>query len=165
VVIAVSLAPLIQERSALAAEEVARFQANLDSLGFTFDHPRFVMAPGFEIQATLPAPLGDETHYVLHFGDLTGEDVIWSMEAGAGNLVQVTQIATAAQLARLKAGEAVSLTALRIPPQEGSTAEPVFSVPLLAVGQESNVTGLLEYMSGGGLNRDLKALVPPGAGG
>ncbi len=165
VVFVVSLAPLIQQRSGLSETAIAQLQANLDSLGFTFDHPQFLMAPGFEIQVSLPAPLGGETHYVVHFGDLSGDDLIWSVEAGAGGLVQATQLATAAHLARLRAAEAVSLTALRIPQEEGATAEAVFTVPLLAVGQETNVTSLLQYMSGGGLSQDLRALIPPGAGG
>lgn len=166
VVITVALAPLIRERSSLGEAELAEFQANLDSLGFTFDHPRFVMAPAIEFQANLPAPLGGETHYVLHFGDLSGDDVIWTMNAGEGGIVQALIPAAAGDLARLRAGELVSFTALRAP-GEGveAPAEAVFTVSFLQAGQAQNVGSLLDYMAGGGFNRDLLTLVPVGAGG
>lgn len=168
VVFAVSLAPILLNRSELSEEQIAEAEANLDSLGFTFDHPLFVMAPGLEFQAELPAPVGGETHYLLHFGDLSGDDVIWSMEAGQGGPVQVSFPASEPDLARLQAGEPVSLTAVKAPPDAedtGATAEPVFTLTLLQVGEATNVTTLLQYMAGGGLSRDLNALVPPGSGG
>jgi len=167
VVFSLSLTPLLRRRSELTEEEIGEFQANLDSLEFTFDHPLFVMAPGFEIQAELPAPLGGETHYLLHFGDLTGDDVIWSLEAGTPGRVQASFPATEAALARLRAGEPVSLTALRIPEGEGGeeAAEAVFTLTLLQVGQVSNVTALVQHMASGALSRALAALVPSGAGG
>jgi hypothetical protein len=167
VVFSFSLTPLLRRRSELTEVEIAEFRANLDSLGFDFEHPLFVMAPGFELQAELPAPLGGETHYVLHFGDLTGDDVIWSVEAGTPGRVQASFPATGVALARLQAGEPVSLTALRIPEGEGSeeAAEAVFTLTLLQVGQVTNVTALVQHMANGGLARDLAALVPPGTGG
>jgi len=167
VVFTVALAPLLRRRADLPEEEVGQFEANLDTLGFTFDHPLFVMAPAFEIQAQLPAPLGGETHYLFHFGDLTGDDVIWSTEAGPPRLVVASFPATKEGLARLQAGEPVSLTAVRIPEVEGgeAQAEAVFTITLMQVGQANNVATLVEYMKGGGLSRDLAALVPPGAGG
>jgi hypothetical protein len=167
VVFSFSLTPLLRRRSELTEVEIGEFRANLDSLGFDFEHPLFVMAPGFELQAELPAPLGGETHYVLHFGDLTGDDVIWSVEAGTPGRVQASFPATGVALARLQAGEPVSLTALRIPEGEGSeeAAEAVFTLTLLQVGQVTNVTALVQHMANGGLARDLAALVPPGTGG
>jgi hypothetical protein len=166
ILITVALAPLIRERSSLGEAEVAEFEANLDSLGFTFEHPRFVMAPAIEFQANLPAPLGGETHYVLHFGDLSGDDLIWTMYAGEGGIVQTLIPATTGDLARLRAGELVSFTALRAP-AEGveAPAEAVFTVSFLQAGQAQNVGSLLDYMSGGGLSRDLLTLVPVGSGG
>jgi hypothetical protein len=164
VVFSFTLAPLIQSRSDLSEEEIQASEANLDSLGFIFDHPGFVMTPGFELGAQLPAPLGAETHYVLHFGDLTGDDIIWTVEAGNPGLVQVSFPASENQLARLKAGEPVSLTALRV--QEGEETDPeaegVFTLTLLQVGQATNVTTLLEYMANGSLSQDLETLIPPG---
>ncbi|MGW8264815.1 MAG: hypothetical protein ACWGSQ_00505, partial [Longimicrobiales bacterium] len=167
VVFSLSLTPLLRRRSELTEEEIGEFQANLDSLKFTFDHPLFVMAPGFELRAELPAPLGGETHYVLHFGDLSGDDIIWTIEAGTPGRVQASFPATEAALSRLQAGEPVSLTALRIP--EGGVAEEVaeavFTLTLLQVGQANNVGTLVQHMSSGDLGRDLAALVPPGVGG
>ena len=167
IVFSLSLTPLLRRRSELSEEEVAEFEANLDSLGFTFEHPLFVMAPGFEIQAQLPAPLGGETHYVLHFGDLSGDDVIWTIEAGTPGRVQASFPATGAALARLEAGESVSLTALRVPVEDGEdlSAEGVFTLTLLQVSQVTNVGALIQHMASGALSRELAALVPPGAGG
>jgi hypothetical protein len=168
VTFSVSLAPVIVRRSELTEEQIRESEANLDSLGFTFDHPLFVMAPGLDVQAVLPpAPLGGETHYVLHFGDLSGDDVIWSTERGTQGRIQASFAATGSMLARLQAGDPVSLTALRIPEAEGaeSPAEAVFSLTLLQVGQATQVAALVQYMASGDLSRDLMALLPPGAGG
>ncbi|MDP2957892.1 MAG: hypothetical protein Q8N53_15805, partial [Longimicrobiales bacterium] len=164
IIVAVALAPLIRNRTELGEPEIAEFEANLDSLGFTFEHPLFVMSPAIEVQVRVPAPIGGETHLLLHFGDLTGDDVIWSVEASTGGLLQAVFPASAANLARLRAGETVSLTAVRVPEGENPEAEPVYSVPLLAVGQTQNVDALLQYMASGGLSRDLAALVPPEPG-
>ncbi len=160
-----TLKPLLLARSEVTDEEAAQYKANLDSLGFTFDHPGFVMAPGLEIQGNLPPPLGGETDYVLHFGNLTGDDAIWGMKAGQGGSFQATFLATGPMLARLQAGELVSLSALRVPEEEGASAQAVFSLPLLQVSQSNSVGTLLQYMGGGDLNRDLKTLIPPGSGG
>lgn len=166
VVLTVALAPLILSREGLSEEQIARYQANLDTLEFTFDHPLFVMAPAIELQVSLPPPLGGETHYLLHFGDLSGEDVIWSAEAAAGGLVQTVLPASTSNLARLRAGEQVSFSALRIPEAEDAEADLVYSVPLLQLNQEASVGTLLVYMAEGGLNNDLKTLIPlpPGGG-
>lgn len=162
VVISIGLAPLLRNRSELDSASVAGFQANLDSLHITFDHPLFVMAPAIEIFANIPAPLGGETHFIVHFGDLTGDDVIWSTAAGTDGVVQATFPASARDLARLQAGDLVSLTAVRVPEGENPEAEPVYTVSLLQVGQAQSVASLLQYMASGGLSRDLAAIVPPG---
>lgn len=163
--VAVSFAPMLERRSDLTPEAVANFQARLDSLGFSFDHPLFVMAPALEFQANLPGILGGETHYVLHFGDLgQKDDMIWAMEAGPTGRVQTAIPATARVLERLAAGEGISFSAIKVPEGGSGQAEAVFSLPLLEVGQTTNVTPLLEYMKSGGLARDLKALVPVGTG-
>lgn len=159
-----ALRPLLTERSAISDQEIAQYEANLDSVGFTFDHPDFVMAPGLEIQGNLPPPLGGETHYVLHFGDLSGDnDVIWSMPAGEGGPFQAVFPAAPSVLARLQAGEVVSFSALRLPQGEEGTAEGIFTLSLLQVGEASNVGALVEYMKNGGLSQDLRALIPPGS--
>jgi hypothetical protein len=162
----VALAPLLRARSELDEEGIREFEANLDSLGFSFEHPRLVMAPGIQIQGSLPAPIGGETLYVLHFGDLSGDDVIWSMDAGSGGAFQAFFPAMPRDLSRLAAGEMVSFTALRVPEgAEGEVeADAVYTLSLLQVGQAEHVGSLLDYMSGGAMERDLLRLVPPGNG-
>ncbi|HSW30499.1 MAG TPA: hypothetical protein VLH75_13520 [Longimicrobiales bacterium] len=161
VVVGVALAPLLRTRAEVDSARVAELDANLRSLGYIFDHPLFVMSPILEMQATVPAPLGGETHLLLHFGDLSGDDVIWSGEVGTGGLKQASVLLSAADLERLQAGELVSLTAVILPAGENPIAVPVWTVPILQVGQTQNVTALLQYMAGGALGRDLAALVPP----
>ena len=163
--IRVTLRPLLHERSDLSEEEYAQYRANLDSLGVTFDHPSFAMAPGIDIQGTLPPPLGGETHYLLHFGDLSGDDIIWSMEAAEGGPIRAVFPARSRDLARLRAGELVSFTAIRAPDEEGGDADAVFSLSLLQVGQGTKVGLLLDYFMDGTFDRDLKALFPVGSGG
>jgi hypothetical protein len=161
VVVGVALAPLLRTRAELDSTQIAQLEANLDSLGYVFDHPLLVMSPVIEMEANVPAPIGGETHLLLHFGDLSGDDVIWSGEVGSGGLKQATVLASRSDLERLRAGELVSLTAVRLPEGENPTAEPIYTVPILQVGQTQNVTALLQYMGGGALSRDLAALVPP----
>jgi len=161
IVLVVGLAPMIRERSQVPDEEAAEFDANLDSLGISFDHPRFVMAPALEVQTNLPAPLDGETHYLLHFGEVTEPDVLWSAPAGKGGLVQAVMPAPGAVLGALQAGAPMSLTAVRMPEGEGTDAEAVFSLQLTPVNQSRAVNALLGYMVGGRLSQDLMALAPP----
>lgn len=161
VVVGVALAPLLRARSEVDSARTAELEANLDSLGYTFDHPLFLMAPVIELEANVPAPVGGETHLLLHFGDLSGEDILWNTEVGAGGVFQASILASRTDLERLQAGEVVSLTAVRLPEGEDPTAEPIYTVPILQVGQAQNVAALLQYMSGGALGRDLAALIPP----
>ncbi|MGD2122771.1 MAG: hypothetical protein PVJ76_13545, partial [Gemmatimonadota bacterium] len=165
VAINLTLRPLLSRRSELSEEEIAQYQANLGALGLTFDHPTFAMVPGIQLQGTLPPPLGGETHYLLHFGDLSGDDVIWSMEAGGGGPLRATFPATASDLARLQSGELVSLSAIRAPEDQGEAGEAVYTLSLLQIGQATNVGLLLRYFSDGSFERDLRALFPTGSGG
>lgn len=172
VALVVGVAPMIRERSEIGEERAAEFDANLDSLGFTFEHSRLVMAPAFEVQLDLPEPLGGETHYVLHFGDLSdpANQVVWSLPASSGLPFQAVFPAAGGALARLQAGEALSLTAVRVPEGAGAEGEEVegeavFTLALTPVNQASAVAALLSYMGGGQLSRDLAALVPPTQGG
>ena len=160
-----TLRPLLRMRSELTDEEFAQYQANLDSLGFTFDHPGFAMAPGIDLQGTLPPPLGGETHYLFHFGDLSGDDIIWSMEAVDGGPFRAVLPAKAQDLARLRAGELASLTAIRAPENEGESGEAIFTLSFLEVGQELRVGALLQYLSDGTFEREIQALFPSGPGG
>jgi hypothetical protein len=163
--IRLTLRPLLRMRSELTDEEFAQYQANLDSLGFTFDHPGFAMAPGIDLQGRLPPPLGGETHYLFHFGDLSGDDVIWSMEAGDGGLFRAVLPAKTQVLDRLRAGELVSLSAIRPPENEDDSGEAIFTLSLLEVGQELRVGALLQYLSDGTFERELRVLFPSGSGG
>ena len=160
-----TLKPLLRNRSELSGEEIAQYQANLDSLGYSFKHPVFAMAPGIDLQGILPPPLGGETHFLLHFGDLSGDDVIWSIEAGAGGPLRAAFPARASDLDRLRAGELVSLSAIRAPEEEGEVGEAVYTLSLLQIGQAANVGLLLQYLSDGNFERDLRALFPTGSGG
>jgi hypothetical protein len=160
-----TLRPLLRRSSELSEEERAQYRANLDSLGFTFDHPSFEMAPGLDLQGKIPPPMGGETHYLLHFGDLSGDDIIWSMEAGEGGPIRTVLPARARDLERLRAGEMVSISAVRAPVAEGEVGEAVFTLSLLQVGQEPYVGALLDYLSDGSFDQDLRALFPPSSGG
>jgi hypothetical protein len=163
IIVAVALAPMIRSRAQLDSAQIAEFESNLDSLGYTFDHPDFVMAPAIEIQASLPAPVGNENLYLLHFGDVANPDVIWSMKAGDGGVIQASFPATPKLLDRLKAGDQLSFTAVDVP--EGSAqGTPVYSVTLLNLNQVKATTTILGYMESGDLAKDLKALVPPKGG-
>lgn len=169
IVVIVGLMPLLRPRESMSPEEISEFQTNLDSLGFTFEHPDFVMAPALDVQANVPAPMAGETHYILHFGDLSGDDVIWSIPAGEQAVIRATFPATGVDLARLQRGDVVSLTAVRLPteaPADGGEvqAEPVYSIPLLQVNQTQSINLLLQYMATGDLGRDLVKLIPPAGG-
>lgn len=162
VVIAVALAPIIQERGQVDSTRAAEFDANLDSLGFTFDVPRFIMSPALEIQANLPAPIGGETHYLLHFGDPSAPQIVWSMPADSGGVVQAVVPLTGDVLGKLKAGQPLSLTAVRMSgqPTEGGPpqAEFVYTVGLMQVGEARAASALVDYMAGGALAEDLKRI-------
>ena len=160
--VAVAVAPIIRERSALPEEEVTAFDANLDSLGIPFEHARVVMAPSLELLANVPPPIDGETHLLLHLGDLSGEDdVVWSAPLEDGGIFQTVFPATGAALQRLAAGEPISVTAVRVPEGEDPEATPVYSVALTPVNQAAAVRALLEYMTSGSLSRDLALIVPP----
>jgi len=167
VVVAVALAPMIRERDQVDSAQAAELDANLDSLGITFDVPRFVMAPALEIQANLPQPIGGETHYLLHFGDAASPDVVWSVPAGAGGVFHAMVPLTGEYLNRLQAGDPLSLTAVKLngPPAEGQPpqADFVFTVGILQVNESRATSALLAYMVNGGLAEDLKQITASGS--
>lgn len=166
VVVTVALGTIIRNRESLPEAEVAAFDANLDTLGIDFAHEKLVMAPAIELLASVPSAIGGETHYLLHFGDLTGDDdVVWSAPVGTGRLLRASFPAKGQDLQRLAEGSPISFTAVKVPEgvegSEGATAEAVYSLTLTAVNQVPQVTALLSYIVGGGLSRDLAVLVPP----
>ena len=158
----VGLEPLIQERASLGEEEIGQFDANLDSLGFAFEDSRFVMAPALSIQLSVTEPLMGETHYMFHFGGLEDAeaDVISTLDARTGEPLRAVVLAPRWALPRLASGEQVSLTAVRLPEGAEQEAEAIYTLALTRVGQEPSVTGLLSYMAGGQLGRDLTSLIP-----
>jgi hypothetical protein len=159
-----TLEPLIRQRAGLEAERVAQFDANLDSLGFTFEDTTHVMAPALSVHLDFTEPLGGETHYLLHFGDLAdpAADLIGTAVVPGGAPLETVILPPARVLTRLAAGEQVSLTAVRLPETGTGEADAVYSLPLTPVGQARSVTALLAYMSGGQLGRDLTALSTSG---
>jgi hypothetical protein len=163
VILVVSVEPMIRDRSGLTEEQASEFDANLDSLGISFEHPDFVMAPALGIQLEVTEPLGGETHYLLHFGELSepANELIWSTPASEGGPFRAVFAAAGAALARLQAGEVVSLTAVRVPEGENPEGEAVFTLSVPSVNQARTVSALLSYMASGELGRDLAALVPP----
>ncbi len=167
VVVTVALAPMIRERDQVDSTQAADFDANLDSLGITFDVPQFVMAPALEIQANLPQPIGGETHYLLHFGDPASPAVVWSVPAGSGGLFQAMVPLSGENLNKLQAGDPLSLTAVKLngPPAEGQPpqADFVFSVGIMQVNESRATSALLDYMVNGGLAEDLKRITSSGS--
>jgi len=171
--VAVGISPLLRSRSELDSLEEAEFDANLDSLGFTFQHPDLVMAPALDIRVDVPAPLDGETHYFLHFGDLSdpATQVVWTTPAGAGGAVRTTFPAPPAALIRLQGGEPLSLTAVQMAQPDSTSgelqaeAEARYTLGISPVAQAPAVRAVLGYMGGGRLSQDLNRLVPPSGGG
>jgi hypothetical protein len=159
----VSIEPMIRDRAEIPAAELARLEANLDSLGITFRHPKYLVAPALAIELEVIEPIGGETHYFLHFGDLSNpaRDVVWTSPS-SGRALQGVVPATKAVLDRLAAGEALSLTAIRFADAAQKQAEAMYSLDLTQGGQALAVSMLLEYLKTG-LGEDFTALVPAGA--
>ena len=172
VALVVGLEPIVRDKNAAAAEDLARLQAALDSLGLTFEHPRFMLVPGLAISLEVGQPLGGESYYFLHFGDLSNpvEDVVWSASTATGAPIAYMASVRKPALDRLAAGEPLSLTAVRFPQAGGMEGEAVYSLELPTFGQAAAVGGLIEYMSSGQMRADFAVLAPPppagaGAGG
>lgn len=158
-----SVEPMIRDRSEIPADQVARLEANLDSLGVTYRHPKYLVAPALAIELEVSEPLGGETHYFLHFGDLSApqRDVIWTSPA-TGHPLQAVVPATKSVLDRLAAGEGVALTAIRFADPGQKQAEAIYALELTQGGQALAVSMLVEYLKTG-LGEDFGALVPAGA--
>jgi hypothetical protein len=163
-----SLETLIQERSQIPEEEANRFDEYLEAMGIEFGHPDFVMAPALAVTLDIPGPLGEETHYVLHFGDLSdpGNQIFW--EATVQDAIPVQGIFPAPSwvLEQIALGEEVSITALEIPEASAQDsdeieARAIFTLTVTPVGQANSVTTLLSYIVSGALSDDLIRLYPP----
>jgi hypothetical protein len=172
VTLVMSLEPLIQDRTGIPEEEAAEFDAHLEALGFQFDDPRFVMTPALAISLDMIGPLGGETHYLLHFEDLSdpSTQVFWTVPAIGNGPTRDIFPAPGWVLARLAEGEEVRLTAVHVQDaegleEEGIEAEAIFTLELTSVGQIPAVGTLLSYMASGDLASDLARLVPPDSAG
>ncbi|MSR35866.1 MAG: hypothetical protein EXR95_04355 [Gemmatimonadetes bacterium] len=161
--VVLSVEPMIRDRADVGAAEAALLEANLDSLGITHRNAKYLVVPALSVEIEVAEPLGGETHYFLHFGDLSnpGRDVIWTSPA-IGHPQQGTIPATKAVLDRLAAGEGVTLTAIRFPDPAQKQAEALYSVELTEVGQALAVSMLLEYLKTD-FGADFDALLPAGA--
>jgi len=162
-VLSVALEPMIQPRTAIAPEDASRYDENLQALGFTFDHPAFVMAPVLLVELDIPGRLGEESHYLLHFGDLSDppSQVIWTFEADGEGPIQAILPLGGGVLSRLASGEELSLTAVYLPEDETEEGSAIFTLSTTSVGQARAVTTLVSYLSEGGLSRDLAQILPP----
>jgi hypothetical protein len=159
----VTVGPMIQNRSAIGEGEAREFDENLERLGIDFQHPAFVMAPALSFDVDVVEPIGGETHYILHFADLEGDDrgIIWAVPVSQGGPVGAFFTLDEPTLVRLAQGYELALTAVRIPDdEEDGAAEPIYSLEVTAVGQSRAVTELLQYMAGGGLSSDLASFFP-----
>jgi hypothetical protein len=168
VVMSMRLEPLLELRSELSQEEAAELDAHLESMGFEFDDPRFVMAPALVIELDMSRSLDDESLYLLHFGDLSNpaEQVFWTAPADQDRPIRDRFPVSEGILARLMSGEEVSLTAVRVDGTgEDQHGVPLYTLGFTSVGQEQAVTALLSYMVEGQLAQDLADLLPPEAEG
>ena len=158
VVVTVGFTPLLRDRAETPPEDLRSFQATNDALGITFAHPDLAFAPALSIRAALPNPLADETRYVLHFGDVDDPDVVWSGEAGTGETLEDTVPLEFAHVTRLRAGEPITLTAMK--GSADGVDEPAFTIEFTNLNQATATEALLGYMARQ-LSIDLSRLVRP----
>lgn len=162
--LSVALEPMIRDREGLGAEETTRYDDNLQALGFTFEHPSLVMAPVLLVELDLPGRLGNETLYLVHFGDLSDppSQVLSTFEAGGEGPLQAILPAPREVLDRLAAGEELSVTAVHLPEDQTQEGSVIFTLGATSVGQARAVSTLVSYMSDGRLSQDLGQIVPGG---
>lgn len=161
----VSLEPMIRDRSTVPEAEQARIQAVLDSIGVTYRHPKFVIAPALAIELEVSEPLAGETHYFLHFGDLSdpAREVIWTGQA-TGRPIQAMVTVGKVVLDRLAAGEPVTLSAIKFTDAALKQGEAVYTLDLTQGSQVEAVSTLQSYYTGGQLGEDFAALLSPTGG-
>ena len=157
---------LVLDRSAVSPDQLTELRASLASLGFTFEHPQYVVSPVLALELNVTEPLAGAHFYFLHFGDLSEpvEDVIWSAPTTAQGPVEIIIPAKRATLDRLAEGEVVTLTAVRFPDATATSGQAVFSLQLTSAGEANSVSAFLSYLTDGQLADDLTALVRPAGG-
>jgi hypothetical protein len=153
VVLTAAFAPLLRQRSEVRPAELFQYEQTNQALALTFEHPDIAFTPALALRAALPEPLAEEDGYVLHFGEASAPDVLWQGEAGSGAPLEASLPMTAAQVIRLRNGDALTLTAtLR--------GDPVYSIALSTAEQAASVGALLRYMAAG-MGADLMRIAPP----
>lgn len=160
--LSLALEPMIRGRESLGPEEAAGYDENLQELGFTFDHPALVMAPVLLLELDLPGRLGEETFYLLHFGDLSdpANQVIWTFEAEVDGPIQAILPVAREVLDRLAAEEELSVTAVHIPEDESQQGSAIFTMGATSLGQGRAISTLISYMEDGRLSQDLARFIP-----
>lgn len=163
VVASVAFTPLFAPRDQIPPATLQAYEANNDSLGLTFDHPRIAFTPALAVRLALPRPLDREDGYILHFGTPDQADVVWSGDAGTGAPLQATVALAPSHVRRLVAGDRLTVTAITRPAAEAESPEAVYAVGIGTVSQAQNAQAILQYMAQQ-LQDDLTRLVPPSAG-
>jgi len=156
VAVSLSFSPLFRDRERTSSEELEAYTAINDSLGIRVDHPALVVAPALGLRAALPEPLGTETRYIVHFGDIDAPDIVWTGPAASGTPLEATIPLAARHVVRLRSGDPVMLTAAGGP--DGN--QPEFSIIVGNVNQGPATAVLLNYMASQ-MAEDLERLVQP----
>jgi len=151
-------APLFGTRDDFTPEQIARYRAMVDSVGFEFDHPEVTFVPSLAVRASVPEPLAEETLYVLHFDEPDNADVLWSGPAGTGETVQAVVALGPRHLARLGSGHPVRFTAVMEHPEEDA-GDVVYSVQFTPINQSPATSALMGYMAEQ-MGRDFRLLFP-----
>jgi hypothetical protein len=157
-VVTLAFGPLLQGRVSLAPETAAAFLALADSLGFGAAHPDVVFVPSLAIHATLHAPLDEESSYLFHFGPPEEADILWAAGTATGAAVEGIVPLTSRHLARLQAGEPITLTAVR--EAEPGVNDALYAIELTSINQGPAVQALVGYMAGQ-LPAELLRMIPP----
>ncbi|MDH3206468.1 MAG: hypothetical protein OEO79_07645 [Gemmatimonadota bacterium] len=158
VAVSISFNPLLRARADLAPEQLAAFDSVNAALGVESTHPEVIFAPALSLQATLPRPLGDESHYVLHFGTIEAPDTLWTGVANTGAPIVGTIVLAPEHVTRLRSGEPLTLTAVRA--DAAGEPEAVYTIELTSLNQAARVEALLGYMSQQ-LSADLSRVIQP----
>lgn len=156
VAVSLSFSPLFRDRERTSSEELEAYTAINDSLGIRVDHPALVVVPALGLRAALPEPLGTETRYIVHFGDIDAPDIVWTGPAASGTPLEATIPLAARHVVRLRSGDPVMLTAAGGP--DGN--QPEFSIIVGNVNQGPATAVLLNYMASQ-MAEDLERLVQP----